>query len=81
MCKFRIILQIAVISVWKINRFEFDDGQGVHSQQCGTYMYFWLQRDTFTAAAICVNWHLLQNILYIQNRLLRKNNFCLILAR
>ena len=75
MCKFHIILQIAVISIWKINRFVFDDGQGINSQQCGTYMYFWLQRDTFVTAAICVNLRLSHNILYIQNRILRKYNY------
>lgn len=74
MCKFRIILQIAVISIWKINRFVFDDGQGVNSQQCGTYMCFWLQRDKFAAVEICVNLRLLYNTLYIQNGLLKKYN-------
>ena len=83
MYKFGIILQVAVISIRKINLFVFDDGQGVNSQQCCTCVYFWLQRDKFAAVAFYVNLRLLHNILYIQNRLLRKYNsfihsvFCL----
>ena len=53
MCKYGIILQTAVISICKINRFVLDDGQGVNFQQCGTYVCFWLQRDKFAAVAFC----------------------------